>query len=389
MWTASKGVLLWFVTLTYATGSAAQPQADKFSARVDLRIDGYVEDLVPIHWLGIAQDGRIVITQRQDHKLRFFDASGNLLGSFGREGKGPAEFPYVQEAGWVDNSVWVSDGSKRNTIVSLDRKLVQVADLPMIKANPSLSRQVPRLFAHAIPRAIYKDRTMLVVAQPAAPQPNADPEIWLLRIAPDGIVQKIVARVLTSQKGRVQVKSSRTVASYRVPFYPEPVYKVASDGSAIAIVTPRVSEKSDNFFRVTLISADGDTTFSREYAYKPVPIPKQAFDSAVRVMVAKGAAYGVRPEPHVLNQLRQRVPGDLPPVVSLFVSSDGRVWLALQSKKSPRTWLILGPKGEQIGSVAVPANITLLEARGFTAWGIERDEYDVDSIVRLRLSPMK
>ena len=67
----------------------------------DLRIDANAHDLSPIDWISVAPDGAIVFNQPQDSLLRFFDAQGKSLGTFGRGGAGPSEFRIMAAHGWI------------------------------------------------------------------------------------------------------------------------------------------------------------------------------------------------------------------------------------------------------------------------------------------------
>lgn len=46
----------------------------------DLRIDGYEAEFAWVHWLGVSPAGRIALLEQQDRTVKFYDASGRLLG---------------------------------------------------------------------------------------------------------------------------------------------------------------------------------------------------------------------------------------------------------------------------------------------------------------------
>jgi hypothetical protein len=48
---------------------------------------------------------------------------------------------------------------------------------------------------------------------------------------------------------------------------------------------------------------------------------------------------------------------------------------------------VLDPRGEIMGKVTLPANVTPLSVSGARMWGFERDENDVQSVVRFRITP--
>ena len=61
----------------------------------DLRIDAAANDLtliIPSGGITVSSQGTIAVTQNQDGAIRFFDAQGKSLATFGRKGQGPGEF---------------------------------------------------------------------------------------------------------------------------------------------------------------------------------------------------------------------------------------------------------------------------------------------------------
>ena len=91
------------LALLGALGTAPVSAQDVPTWRIqrDLRIDANAHDLSPIDWITVAPDGAIVFNQPQDSLLRFFDAQGKSLGTFGRGGAGPSEFRIMAAHGWI------------------------------------------------------------------------------------------------------------------------------------------------------------------------------------------------------------------------------------------------------------------------------------------------
>ncbi len=72
---------------------AAQPTVATVRRVVEeFRIDGVKEDFTLIGFLLVLPDKSIVISQPQDARLIFFDATGKRITTFGRSGQGPGEF---------------------------------------------------------------------------------------------------------------------------------------------------------------------------------------------------------------------------------------------------------------------------------------------------------
>ena len=85
------------------------------------------------------------------------------------------------------------------------------------------------------------------------------------------------------------------------------------------------------------------------------------------------------------TEVKDRVPSVFPPVEAIVLGVDGRTWIGLYGGEDGEPWLILDSHGEPVGRVTLPAGVRLRVAKGDHIWGTERDEFDVESIVRFRL----
>lgn len=76
-----------------------------------------------------------------------------------------------------------------------------------------------------------------------------------------------------------------------------------------------------------------------------------------------------------------------PPLRRLVAGRDGTIWLARSPSTATSTeWLVLDGDGEPIGTVEIPRAMRLMIAERSMIWGTERDEFDVDYIVRYGVS---
>jgi hypothetical protein len=373
----------------------------------EMRIDGHEHVLVPIHpgarpgggfALQVAKDGTIALKQMQDARIRFFDARGDSIGSIGRRGTGPGEFIRPNRMGWVGDTLWVEDNDlARTTLISPDLKVVRTL-APLHRAYPSAqdSATLPE-FPIVFTRALYADQTILALAMPAAGRFPATFDVERLpfvRVTPKGLILRIVARQ-EPDEGSVRGVSrtptgGRIMWSVSVPFFPDPQVEVSPDGQRMASVFTRLDRDRSGAVQLTLMDADGDTLFRRAYPFDGERIPDGVADSAIAKHMDVRPTHGVvnmqLPEARRLYaaEARRRMPKIYPPVIGLFIANDHRIWLALRRTGEGNPWLILDERGEPAGTTVVPANVTLLAAQGWQAWGVERDEFDVQSVVRYR-----
>ena len=72
----------------------------------------------------------------------------------------------------------------------------------------------------------------------------------------------------------------------------------------------------------------------------------------------------------------------------LLVDDQGRLWLREWpgAGKDPQRWWVFQREGDLLGSVDVPTGVTLMAVSGADAWGVFRDELDVQYVVRYAMT---
>lgn len=344
-----------------------------FDIEQDLRIDGYEADLVPIGWMGVAEDGTIAVIQHQINGVRFFDASGNSLGVVGRQGEGPGEFQFPAQAGWIGDRLWVNDFMlKRATLISTEPAFIRtLPPVAGVRPAPEDQARFPSS-SMVVPYALYPDGNLLV----NMPGGQAFEGIPLFLVSGDGVIERLVLEIPRDPAETIDVSSGSRVVGTKVPFYPSPIWAVASDGNRIGVLTMDLTGPEAEAFKVTLYDALGGEVFSRAYPFEGVPIPEEVVDSVVELW---GSRLGIE------REMRSRIPPIYPPVEKMLLGADGRTWIGLRSGDESEAWLILGPEGDPEGRVVLPARTRLHVANATHVWALERDELDVESIVRSRI----
>jgi hypothetical protein len=68
----------------------------------------------------------------------------------------------------------------------------------------------------------------------------------------------------------------------------------------------------------------------------------------------------------------------------ILVDDQARLWLRAWpgADDGPRRWWVFQREGDLLGSVDVPAGVTLMAVSDDQAWGVLRDEFDVQYVVR-------
>ena len=351
----------------------------------ELRIDGVEHEFVLIGYLGgvaVRDDGTIAVRQGQDNRIRFFTADGEPAGTFGGPGEGPGEFRGMGRLGWLADTLWVLDPrTARITLIGPDFTLGRIVPVPT-QARPAASEagRIPS-FPFSIPLTLHADGTFLSWLDPGllpgVPEDFRQVSVFAT-VTAEGLVRDIHARI--RQPDGASVMSEAGVVG--VPFVHRVQYAVAPDGSRMAIAEG-AGDDAGGSVRISALDMRGDTLFSRIYPFDPVPIPQNVRDST---MTARESELRAR-SPELADAFRDRArpPAIYPPVTSLVVGNDGSIWIERPDTGGERVYFAIAPDGEPLGTVELPRSSRLASADRTRVWILERDENDVESVVRYRV----
>ena len=174
----------------------------------------------------------------------------------------------------------------------------------------------------------------------------------------------------------------------------------AASDRGLLVVDRRVWEEvGEALVAMTMIDFTGDTLWQRSVPYKPVGLLGERVDSTTAANAERFFEFLSRSRPSTtLATLEARIadatfmPGYVPFVRSVLLSRDGEIWLEeFEPVDGGVAWLVFGTEGDPLGRVALPSGFALHTIAGSSLWGIERDDFDVEYIVRylVRRRPVK
>jgi hypothetical protein len=389
-----------FVMLVVCISSSGCDRGGEFAKNLDLKAGSIENELrlgsldeapyvfTNVKALEVGPDGSLYSLHPQEALVRRWSPEGVALGTIGRRGEGPGEFIAPAAMGWSGDSLWVIDGNRNSRVSYFDIPGNFLGTLSPTVDIGSIEQASIGTFP-AQPIGLLGDGT-IHGSTPAYARELADgrlTKIAHVRMRLDGSTLDTMTSfpvglesVLSIQHGDARVYAPQ-------PFGDGVLTKVTWDGRALLILDRPASRTGGrSVFRLHRVRLNGDTVVSRSIPYLPVKLSPDTLDSYVTAFAAglsrqhRGTTLS-----YWANLVRDAVyvPRFYPPVSALVAGRDGTIWLArTPGTETGMEWLVLDRDGEALGTVEVPRALTLMMAERSTIWGTERDEFDVDYIVR-------
>ncbi len=347
-----------------------------------LLIDGAEHDLDIIRGLTVGPNGTIVAPLPREHLLRFFDASGKPLGSFGRTGDGPGEFRILGGGtnGWIGDTLWVYDhGLRRVTLIGPNRKTLRVLDIPGAVISP----KDPKQRAPASLIGVPSSRSLLVSMSSEQTVPSwigapSNSRGALLRISTDGQL----AQLLGTDDTPPQTCSRNSVGnSVSLPLCPEQHAVVTPDGVHLIVATPMTG----SHYRLT----SHDIARGRAVFSVLIPTTRTAIPRPIRDSVAADLAEGVTAEPELgRHYAGLELPKFFPPFTGLRAGHDGSIWVNDGQRLLGRQrWHVFDAKGILVRTVELPRHAVVHAVGAREAWVVEPGADGFENIARYSVRP--
>ena len=380
--------------LATACGSDGDRAANPFAGTPwtvdgpELRI-GSVDDpeyvFGPLTVLAQGPDGLLYTAHWREATVRRWGPDGTPAGSVGREGEGPGEFRAVEGLGFFGDSLWVWDGRGYR---------VSYFDL----AGNFLGSTSPKVDIGS--------------AEGSPPRPSTPLRDGTFVGRAPGWSQEIALGNLTGTPYVRMAADGQTLAHiWTLPYEPHDVFAILRDGGGsfssqpfgddfratagprgLLVLDRRVwTGTGEPTVTVSRIDLDGDTLFTAAVPYEPVPLPAERFDSVVAEWAERWSDRGRFSASAADVREAMYRPSHLPAVSAMLEAQDGTIWLRRFDPVQSETgelmteWWVLDSEGAPLSRALMPSDLSVRTISEDTVWGVERDELDVEYVVRYRL----
>lgn len=358
---------------------------------------GPVVDLLP------GPDGSLYSLHQREGSIRRWSPDGTPSGLVGRGGEGPGEFQRPWDMGFFGDSLWVWD---------LDGFHVSYFDLQ----GEFLGRVSPRVDiggpegSPPRPSRPFRDGTFLG-REPAWSHEIATGELTETAFAhmgaEGGSLGTIWMQPHEPRDGLALLREDGGGTFGPQAFGDGVAYRIDDDG--LVVVERRAwTGEGEAVFTLTRIGLAGDTAFSVRVPYTPVPMAAERIDSAVVAVTESMYEFMSARQPGLARgALEQRIrdatykPAHVPPVGGIMLDDDGNIWVRrfdpveldpgeldtgeLDPGEAFNEWWIMDPHGIPLARTLTPMGLRVRHIGNDVVWGTERDDLDVDYIVRYRL----
>ena len=303
------------------------------------------------------EDGSFVIADGGSLELRFFSADGVLERTTGRSGEGPGDFGSFDLLSMISDSLFVID-RWNNRIAVLDRQ-------------GSLIRyvHVPR---RARVKGVFDNGAIL---------------LGLVEPTPDRVGYKAIHeeyRIQLPDGSHNPVGRFLMVETHWIPMGTDAIIDVGLPFGRIG----SVAVDGDDWFYADGSSysvVQSDTNGAAVALFSHPVRPPLITDRDLEAWIAKRRHEG---EPWSLEREVRKIPlhETMPAYDRLLVDHSGDLWAKTHTPSEGKTcWHVFQRRPVRFARVCFPQRFRPLDIGSNTVLGVERDEYDVEYVVRYRL----
>jgi hypothetical protein len=373
----SIALVAWHVC--HLPGQTTPTAGSQFRGTVDLILGGGLEPgedylFGTVTGLFLDSHGVLYVGDASTGSIRTYSDQGRFLRTIGQRGEGPGDFraPCCMT---VDSTgrFWIRDWrNNRYTAIEL------------APAVPRHSAVIRMPFPSGVPLSppAWDAKGRLIHVARAQSGENRG-RLMRMFLSLDGEVtgQSLVPEILSSPRSQVIKKKSPSGGTAEIeilePFSGYGLNAFSRNGDFLVGHT--------DAYDVTWYSSAGTKVRTLRRNVTGVPASEEERKEAENKLASRAIELRVS-----RSALRMKVPRYKPPVGLLGFDLEGRAWVQLAVPQGqPNMADVYASGGRLLGTYTWPANVTLYQfaVRGAVGIGVARDEYDTQTVVRVKFTP--
>lgn len=313
--------------------------------------------------LALGPRGELLVLDGGAKTVAVYDSTGVFLRRFGREGNGPGEFQSPNRIRIEGDEVVVFDWwQSRVTRFSREGEVLQTDPLPR-PSNLHLSRTYPMADGSIIGVSTFR-------ASPGSP--DHEPFVRVVHLA-DGDVDTL----LSMEPGYVMWRAPEGIPWGVVP---DPLGKTGAvavwgdsmlalvDATEAKLQVVRVGNNGLRFLRPVTIPMDTEEVSPEDLALLEAKLRERSSDVPTRIELIP---------PTAVSDLTGKS----------FFDDTGSVWVETRSgEDQSRRWMVIARSPGQSRWISVPGNLEIMLVAGRMAYGVWKDELEVETVRIYRLN---
>lgn len=390
-----KTLLIAPILFAAATGAAAQKVA---KLTEDLRLDATTEDFPRVTTTAVGPREQILILVPNEMQFRIYDRNGKKLGAFGRLGAGPGEFRSPAGLGWFGDTLWIYDASLRRTSwFGPDLKLLRTEPAPQPKVAGAVTPEGNLSGVQFSPYALLPDRSMLGSGSVSRSAERGQP--WERFVGVEASSGEIMKLPMSPNFEDPRWNMFYQGFYRTVPFTVRPQLAAALDGSRFGLMQVENGRDGGNIWIRTYSTSGwsrGRTIEDRlkleldkKIPFKGEPVPASVRDSVMAAFIPPGGRPTEGP-PEMPQRFQamanERMPSFYNPVETMILGLDKTIWLLGPTRNDRWSADVYDGKGNLLGRVEPPPKTRIRHGTATHVWTTQRDEDDLISIVRYRIT---
>jgi len=365
------------VSIVSNSGGGSWTEDDAWSVEEVFRVGGIDADensrFGSVVSVDVGADGRVYAADNQAREVRVFEADGSFVGTVGSPGDGPGELGQMFMGMFErDGEVWTIDPGAQG-IQRFDPEGAFLGAIPF-----NMMEGIPFRLDEIDDAVVAQRRSF---GMDGSVPETGDAIATIGTESPDTLLQLPFGETITASGEQPQV----TLLA------PEPIWDVADDGSTAQAMT--------NGYRVEIRDAEGTLQRIITREVEPQPVTPSIEEAVKEAIIEQAVAFGAPREMVEPGLAQLQFAETVPVILQVILEPNGVLWVQrtadireaaqlpgfdIQQLGSPN-WDVFDAEGLYLGRITIPGRFQPLRLIDGVLWGIDLDEFDVQSIVGMRV----